>query len=38
VAGSTEGVVVASRAWQLTLEMHFLVRRTSENSVFHAIG
>jgi hypothetical protein len=33
VAGSTEGVVVARRAWQLTLEMHFLVQRTSENSV-----
>src|SRR5829696_4247418 len=45
VAGSTEGVVVARRAWQLTAERHFLVRRTSENAVnakfaeftFHAL-
>jgi hypothetical protein len=33
VAGSTKGIVVARSAWQLRLEMLFLVRRTSENSV-----
>jgi hypothetical protein len=38
VAGSTEGAVVARRAWQLTFEMRFLVQRTYENAVMVNFG